>query len=1220
MEEILDRLSIWCSENYLDVKQDDVSEHLFLIPDFGKFLFVMPKDNKIIVKGCMLNMDEDDMERFNVLNPDYLLFEFGRRWYYTKPVAKSTEYDGDLFEANFTDFKFLGKATVAIDNMPFVHFGVHSEYELLNGSGKADIWCSKAKFLGQDALAICDKQTLAGTITFQLSCDTHKIKSILGETLPIAHNYDADKEHQITFDVKLYVKNHEGWINLIHLNNMMNTDYNGHFITEKDLFARSEGLVLVFPKESILNNYIDTPVVFKKIVQKYQKYFEDVYYQIDSVEYYDDKTDIAYLTMVKKYLSNCKKFIKPILISDSYYIEKEHFEIKEGLNKIDGKPSKYSEDEYFKPLDEVHERMSPLFKDEDVWLELFSEMCDNTVELSELCKYKIEIGKPRLPKYEFVEGMTNEEFFRELIVEGVEKKLIKRGNTDRIDEYLERIERELDVIIPAGITDYFLILWDIISWAKDNGIMVGNGRGSVGGSLVAYLCDITDIDPIQYDLMFERFLNKTRVMPEEYIDVVYKDGSKKTLKGEDITDIEYEEIKDKGGKYTVRKEFRKDSLPDIDVDFPSEYRDVIKQYIKERFGELQTCSVGTYTKLQLKAGLKDFGKFVGGYSFDYLNAVTKAVDDQVTYTWKDLFKYALDNKELYKFCQENPNIVNIIKFTLEQPRACSVHASAVLVLPNENDGKKVDLNDWLPLRQIDGMLVSEWEGKYTDRAGFVKEDILGLTQLDKFMSILKMIKDNRGKTIKLHKIPMDDENVYGLFSKGYNDDIFQFNKSGIKQYSRKVKPDNIEDIIAMNALWRPGTMVSNAHIDFAEIKHGKKKAKYDYMLKEVTEHTNGLYVYQEQIMQAVVVLGGFSLVESDTFRSAIKKFDNKTMKSYEDKFIQGAIKNGCDQFEAVKIWNKLLAFAGYGFNRAHSAAYGVMAYWAQWFKWNYPLEFWTTALQYADASKGEIVHRISEMNKLKQGIDLKPPSVNISTEKFECSIENMSIYWSLAKIKGIGTNTVNKIIEERNKNGVFSSYNDLTARVPKKYVNKAHLAALIVSGAFDEVEGIENPEGRKELLIRHYQKFSEDIPEIYRQPDSTKRHFWIFQQKNLTGFGEIDYKKMLISGGYKMQAGQYVNPDKFFKSADYTQVSICGVLQYFNERKTKAGKLYCVMELICNNDIIIITFWEEEYLKIAEDLMDLKNKVVCINGKTKHDDWKNTVVLYANETTKVIKL
>ena len=669
------------------------------------------------------------------------------------------------------------------------------------------------------------------------------------------------------------------------------------------------------------------------------------------------------------------------------------------------------------------------------------------------------------------------------------------------------------------------------------------------------------------------------------------------------------------------KVLRPDQNPDIDLDFEAEHRGTIKDYIRSRFGELHTCSIGSYTRLKIKAGLKDFSR-VSGLSFNQANYISSLIDDQLEYTWKDLIKYALKEKDLKDFMQKYPDIVHLIKYSLNQCRSASIHASAVIIVPKkDHDGNDVDIYNWLPIRQIDERLVSEWEGKYTDRAGFLKEDILGLNQLDKFNRMIELIQKNHEKKIILEDIKLNDRKTYKLFHKGFTEDVFQFGSAGLKSYSIKAKPDTIEDLTAMSALYRPGPMSSNAHMDFALIKHGKKKPQFDYKLEPVTRNTYGLYVYQEQIMQAVVVLGGFTLVESDMLRTQIKKFDKVGMGKSEQKFIQGAINNGCDKDTATIIWKKLLAFSGYGFNKSHSFAYSVMTYLSQWMKANYPLEFWTTSLHFADDK--DVPKRISELRRLKQGIEVKSPSINYSDIQFECNPETMSIYWSLTKIKDVGKVATSIIIDERNKNGMFGGYDDFISRVPKNKVNKRCIKNLILAGAFDEVEKLDKNTDRLALLTYHYSKYEESVPEEFQDENLIyKTYFWTLKQRELTGFGTIDYKsylRNLKSKEAKKLSELYVDSEKFFELKDYSRACICGKIIHKVERKSKNGE-FLVLGIVCNDDFLLVNIWNDYYVDNSEFFADCMNKIIAISGKSKFDTWRHQNVLNSTDETIILEL
>ena len=668
---------------------------------------------------------------------------------------------------------------------------------------------------------------------------------------------------------------------------------------------------------------------------------------------------------------------------------------------------------------------------------------------------------------------------------------------------------------------------------------------------------------------------------------------------------------------------RGDQMPDIDCDFPTEYRDIVKEYMKERYGFRYCCLVTTFTRMKLKTCIKDFGK-VKGLSFELTNKLTKDIDDQIEYTWGDLIEYATRSKSLFKFVQENPELVHMCKYALLQPKAESVHPSAVVIVPKHTeDGRPIDLWEWMPVKKIDGVLVSEWEGKYVDKSGFLKEDILGLSQLDKLSAITELIEKNQHKKIDVNKIPLDDPEVFRYFKHGWNEDVFQFGTTGLMNYCRQVKPDNLEELIAMTAL-----LDINAHQDFVDIKFGRKKLAYDPFMEEVTAPTFSLYVYQEQIMKAAIV-GSLSEIESDTMRTAIKKKDVNKLNSFRDKFIHGYSEKIVNHPEkagatytrkeavnvAEKVWNKLLAFSGYGFNKSHAAAYTVISYWCQWFKVYYPLEFWTTALQFSKET--EVPYRLAEMKKIDSVIEIRPPDVNFSENNFTCDPAEQRIFFSLTKIKGVGEIAVQNILETRRRGGQFFSLEEFLSRVPSK-VNKTVVKCLIISGAFDLIEHVARPRDRRELLKRYLADFkNEELPDEYNTAEAMTNSFWILEQKRLTGFGEVDYESMIRDSiPNKRIAKLFVSDTEFLAKKEDVEVTVAGKLIYFQEKEIKSGTM-CTIQLDCNNTIIPIVLWPDAYESIPDSMERLKGAMVAVNGRVKRDKFKNEKKLYSDSRTKV---
>ncbi len=663
------------------------------------------------------------------------------------------------------------------------------------------------------------------------------------------------------------------------------------------------------------------------------------------------------------------------------------------------------------------------------------------------------------------------------------------------------------------------------------------------------------------------------------------------------------------------KEFFLD-VPDVDCDFEPQVRDKVKEYIVNKYKSAWSCSVTTFTRVKLKTAIKDFGK-IKGLSFDYTNKITKDIDDQIEYTWGDLIEFASRSKTLYKFVQENPEIVHLTKYALMIPKTDSVHPSAYIIVPKHNSaGDNTDIFNLMPIKEVDGLLVTEWEGKYTEGALFLKEDILGLSQLTKIHNTINLIEKHYGKKIEVTEIPFDDDEVFKFFKRGWCEDVFQFGTTGLMGYCRQVRPSQLSDLIAMTALFRPGPMESNAHQDFADIKNGKKKPKYDYGIQNITEETYSLLVYQEQMMSIIHQLGGLSLVDAENARKYIKKKKHKELSELGDRFIAGAISNGCPEKEAKKIWDKMNAFSSYSFNKSHAAAYSYISYWSMWLKVNYPLEFWTVSL--SESKESEIPYRLAEIKKSGIAVEVRPPDVNHSGDYFTCDPKEQRIFFSLNKIKGVGDVAVKALIDERNANGEFFDFDEFISRVPSK-VNKTVVKGLIIGGAFDLLCDIKQPRNRKKLLERYLieMKGDKELPSEYSSPDSNTNAFWIQEQKKLTGFGEIDYEnyiKDLIPN--KRFVRLYVDENEFARVPEKKEVVIAGKFLFYRENNTKNGVM-CTIQIDCNNTIINCNIWPDTYQLYRDEIEDYKNKIVAISGIAQKDKFRNERRLYSNDRTRM---
>lgn len=1139
-------LKEWISLNRLDAT---INSNVCSIN--GKKLLILEKGEDELVFDTDLDLILNDHEQAILMQGgiDHVLFEFGSNWYYS-----------DIDEIKLNIFKYIGKEKSEIE-FEFPYLGIHGEYDLCNGSRLYKDWCKKAKFLNSPSLAICENNTLAGTLSFQSACKDAGIKSILGETISVAVN----EEKLEMYNVKLYVKDYQGWINLLNINAQIKV-FNDGFVLENYLLSNSEGLICVLSGK-----------VNHKRILLYDKVFDrDLYFQIDFVEWQSFDKEKEYLENLKIYLDSYTELIRPVLICDSFYLDKSEGHIKKVLNSIGKVPyQNQSKDQYFKSLIDIHKQINELSPSEEWFDNIFYTAIENVTEIDSKCNFQIKLGELHLPAYEMTakeknQFETNEDLFYHLINKGFEEKS-KYFVTDQ-EIYLKRIETEVEVIKSGDLIDYFLILTDIINWCKENNILTGVGRGSAAGSLVAYLVDIVQIDPLQYNLLFERFLNAGRI-----------------------------------GK----------SLPDIDTDFDSERRDDVKRYMESRYGIDYVTSIGTYGTLKIKSGLSDLCR---EFNFDLKQTkyLTSILDEKATLT--EFFKFAASNLAIKKFVQEYPHIIESYPLIMDQVKTESVHAAGVIIVPKEYNNRKMTIYDWMPVKKLDGVLVTEWEGPVLEDAGYLKEDILGTKQLTKISKILELIKNNKQEEIDLARIPLDDVNVFELFRGGNNEDVFQFGTSGFKAYCKELQPSVIDDLIASQALYRPGPMDSGIHKSYIKVKNGERLIEYDYMTEEITKDTYGFVIYQEQIMKAMQILGGFDPVEADNVRKALGKKDRPKLEGYKPLFLKGAEERGCDKFVAITIWNKYEAFAEYGFNKSHAAAYTITGYQCQWLKFHYPLEFWSVALNFADQK--EISKRIAEMHKVSS-VKVLPPDINQSTNTFQPDVDNNVIFWSIGSIKQIGEKTLDSIIKQRNENGKFFNFDDFINRVEKKNVNKRHIINLILSGCFDKIEKINSPSARFTLLKRYIcDILSEDLPEDIADSDNNwKDHVWILKQKELTGFGYLEFERIYnsyIQPKIRRKVS-LIDPTIFHENEGVLGADKCviGVLTEVIICPSKKGP-YARLIINCNDENIGCVVWNEVYEIYKNTLANGKNKIIAITGDVKC--YNNINQLQSNTQTTQIEV
>lgn len=1117
----------------------------------------------------IITMDGDTYE-LSGPNVDGLLFDRGFNYIGTPITANNYIYKfgrlyytlrkGNESKVKLKLLKYIGKVDSDLPTESFL--GVRGPFELLNGTGDYGDWCRKANFFGVSILGICEKNTLAGVLKFQLECQKHGLKPVIGETVTV-----FNQKKDLLYDVKVYVVDETGWMNLLSINKEINVDNNVR-IDEERFLSLTKGLIIVIDPKSL--QFKDVP-----------KEFEGAYYQLDSVRFDSNERDKTYLLNLQEYFSSS---MLPTNICDAYYLDQEYFYLKKALNSSAGISNDFSKNQYFKCNEEYLMEIRELFSanDQDVMLDIIGFAIENTNDIAERCSnFKVDLSQRHLPKYK----MTEEEFKKydgskvdmliSLVADGFNSMGI--SDVDEQEKYLDRLETEIDVIKYGDVVDYFLILWDITQWCKRQGILVGFGRGSACGSLVAYLLGLTHINPFDYDLLFERFLNKGRVQS---------------------------------------------SLPDIDTDFEMARRPEVKRYMEERYGVDQVCSVGTYTTLQVKAAVKDLCR-LKGVPVAEVNSFTSKIDGVKDFD--DLFRIACQKKDVANFINRNPDIIQMVGLIQGQPKAKSIHACAMMIYPDEKD-----MYHWNPIRRQGDMLISEWEGGELDAAGFLKEDILGILQLSKFGDILKLIKNDTGEEINLYELPLDDPKVYSYFQRGWNGDVFHFGAKGLTGYCRMLKPDNITELVNCIGLYRPGVMEGNFHNEYILRKKGEREVSFRKGAGEILQSSRYIMIWQEQTMKMFQVLGGFNLVDADGARRAIGKKNVEKLQPFRERFLKNYIENfGVDQKYAEETWKEIENMADYQFNKSHAVAYANTGYACQWLKVNYPLAFWSVAFSYADDDDFPVyLHEINEIGNIK----VIPPDINESTDKIKTDFTDKSLVWSISSVKQVGEKAQAEIMKERSENGPYFDFDEFLDRHSQKgsAVNKSVIENLISCGAFDKLESISNVIDRIKLIKRYRTankvKIDKEKDTFELNPDKVKFEWWHnLRQKKLCGLAFFNYSKLYLDY-FKEMIGDSEYPFKDFseiiddpletKSYNLTAAG------YVYEIAIKTGRKgdYAIITLEQNYQFRTVVFWSNEYESFENILKNCKDTILFMNGRTNWDERNQQMAIYANENTEVLVL
>ena len=1047
----------------------------------------------------------------------------------------------------------------------FVHLHTHSHYSLLDGLGKIDDLINQTKALGMDALAITDHGALYGAIEFYKKSKKAGIKPILGIEAYLAPKNHKDKNsngEEKYYHLILLAKNQTGWENLIQLVTISHLEgfYYKPRIDKNLLKKYSEGLIGLSAcitgevAKLILQNNLSGA---EKAALEYQEILGKGNFYLEIGHHPGIKPTIKANEGLK--LISQKTGIPLVATQDIHYVKKEDSEYHDILlavqtgNKLSDAGRLTLKDDDFSMRSP--EEMAECFKDSP-------EAIENTIKIASQCNLELELGKIQLPKFDVPERKTADAYLRELVAE---RTVIRYPNLT--PEIQNRIDYELSVIGKTGFADYFLIVQDFVNWAKDHGIVVGPGRGSAAGSIISYILNITDIDPIKYNLLFERFLNPDRVQ-----------------------------------------------MPDIDIDIADHRRDEVFGYLEEKYGKDHVAHIITFGTMAARAAIRDSGRAMG-FNYGFCDQIAKLIPFNPTQgmkeSWLDeCLEKVAELKDLYRNNEDAKKLLNAAKNLEGVVRHASVHACGTVIAPKP-------LTNYMPIQyapQDDKVTITQFEMHSVEDLGLLKMDILGIKNLTIIENSLRLIEEIHDKKIDISKIPLDDKKTFELLQAADTTGVFQLESSGMRRYLKELKPTELEDIVAMISLYRPGPM--ELIPQYMKRKFGKERIIYLHpLLEPVLKNTYGIMIYQEQLMAGARVLSGLTLAEADILRKAVGKKDKKLLQEQKDKVINGAIKNGIKKEIAEHFWTLIEPFDRYGFNRSHGVSYAMISYQTAYLRAHYPVEFYTSLF---NADQGD-VERASFLiaEAKKAGIAILPSDINKSSSAF--TPEGNNIRFGMLAIKNVGQNIVEAIIAERQKSGPFKNLVDLLQRVDHKDLNKKSLESLLKSGTLESL-GIERNNGvlnieniinfastlRKSKQLNQTSLFgkapvSSNALKLKEFPaaSSQEKLAW---EKELLGLYISDHPL----NQHKESMEKFgVKPIKALLSSDYDseyqgKPKIAGVISQVKKINTKLGQTMAFAKIEDFNDSMEVIVFSDTLSKTLPIWQE--NKAVFVSGKM---SWRN---------------
>lgn len=1039
----------------------------------------------------------------------------------------------------------------------FVHLHNHSEYSMLDGACRISDMIQWAVKNSTPAVALTDHGNMFGAWEFYTSAQKAGVNPIVGCEVYVApgDRKVRGKEQGGPYHLTLLVENATGYQNLLELVSRGYTEgfYSKPRIDMEILREYREGIIALTGciqgqvpqllcsdrREEGINN-------FKTLIDIMGP--RNLYVEVQN--HYIDKELQAYPIMVEL----AKEFNLPLVgTNDCHYLLKSDHRMHDVLLCIQTKKTVNETDRlqfdnhfYFKSVDEMREALK----------DFPPEAISNTIEIANRCNLKLEYGESVMPKYEVPEGHTNDSYLKELCFQGLQEKL----GGELSSEVKEQLTHELEIISKTGYSGYFLIVWDYVNYANQQGYPL-TARGSAASSLVLYALGVITFNPMDYDCLFERFLNLERISP-----------------------------------------------PDIDIDFADRARDHVIEYLVNKYGHESVGKVATFATLGAKAAIKDVGRALE-VPLDNVNKLTQLIPTIPGITLDDALKQVPEFQALAEL-PENKELMDLSQAVEGMKRHVSCHASAIVV----SNGP---LTDFVPLfKDKNDQIATQFEGKTVEAVGIVKFDSLGVRSLTETYDCLQMVKENHGKDIKLEDIPFDDEQTFSTINKGLIAGLFQLETSpGMLRVITQLKPDNFEDFSAIPALYRPGPIESGMMQQFIDRKNGLEPVKYLHpTLENALNNTYGVCVYQEQVMQIARDMAGFTLGEADILRDAMGKKKLDLLKEQRPKFIKGAVENGVPAKEAEEVYDLLEPFGGYAFNKSHSVAYAMLAYRMAYLKTHYPHEFMAAMMTGEAGDSDKITKYRAECAKLADFLNVEinvlPPDVNTSNKDF--TVENNDICFGLVAVKGVGDNAIDAIVKARKEDGEFKSLQDFCERVDTKVVNKRAIEGLILGGGFDSLEG-----NRSQLM--------ENLENLLRaaqtsQAERERGQMNLFgetediQTNSIALTDAPEYEPLERLKREKQQLGFYVSGHPLEEYEDIIQyyttastqtlgehslestVSVAGMITDVNTIMTKKGDSMAVIEFEDLEGSIEVVVFPEAYKK-AVDLYE--DRIVWIEGLVK---------------------